>query len=478
MKPRYLGLDLGTSSLKALLIDSTGGEVASAKAEYRSVIGENTSEQNPDDWIRALREVLSQLKEKCDLSSVESVSFSGQMHGLVCIDENYQVIRNAILWNDGRSMKESEEINRHFGEKALLAMTCNISYPGFWASKLLWMKKHEKGNFRRIAHLLFPKDYLAFIMSGVLASDVSDASGSLLYDPKSHSWSRSLPSYLGLSENVLPTVMKSTAVLGTLKASIAKESGLPATAKVVIGGGDQAVGAYATGTRGDNQMFISLGTSGVVYVSKSDCPRTTNGSFHVFEAADGGYLKMGVTLSAGGSLAWLMDQVLLDPSFSAMNDLGAFRNDDPLFLPYLAGERSPIKDPLAQGCFYGLSLSSDRKAMVRSVLEGVAFSLYDCFLSLKAKGVSRAIIIGGGANSDFWCQLISNIFGIVIQKPSVNRDPSFGAALLAAKGAGFEVGDLEKDKYLEYYPNKKERKLLLAQFRRYKNLYRLTQEME
>lgn len=478
MNKYFVGIDLGTSSLKAVLTNEIGTILSSSSESYSHYISLNFSEQDPNEWVSALQRSIASLGERNDLGFVEGISFSGQMHGLVCLGKENTPIRSAILWDDERSKKESAEINMVFGEKEIMKLTGNISYPGFWGSKILWLKRNEKSQFNATKHFLFPKDYLVYAITNRIVTDVSDASGSLLLNPKSKKWSKKMLSYLGVKEEQMPQVLESQEVVGFVTKEFARISGLPTTAKVIVGGGDQAVGTFASRISEKESMMISLGTSGVVCLCQTAFPKPTNGSTHIFCSCDGRYIKMGVTLSAGASLSWLTKNVLeTEDLVEELNNLGDFSVSDPLFLPYLVGERSPIKDPNAKACFFGLRKETDRKSLIRSVMEGVGFSLYDCCLALKAHGIKKAFVTGGGSNSPFWCQFLATLFNMTIIRPFENRDPSYGAAMLAAVGTGNDLNSSEI-KGTEYYPVKKDRPTILKRFRNYKSLYLCLKALE
>ncbi len=435
----FLGVDLGTSSVKLLLADDEGRILDSASGRYPLSFPEDGwAEQSPEDWYAAVVKCVRELGVRHPLSEVRGVSFSGQMHGLVVLDAEDNVIRPAILWNDNRTAEECAFLNDEVGKKELLARTGNVAFTGFTAPKLLWMKKHEPENFARIAKIMLPKDYIAYKMSGVFASDMSDDSGTLYFDVKNGKWSAPMLELIGISEDMLPAVFPSTAAVGNVSEEFSSASGLPTSAKVVIGGGDQAVGAVGTGTVRAGTMFISLGTSGVVFAPCAGFAASTNGGMHVFRHADGGYHFMGCMLSAAGSMQWWSELVTSRSVAELLDEVDDESTGDLIFLPYLMGERSPINDPNAKGVFYGLNMSHKRKDMTKAVLEGICFGLYDCYLNILEMGASAeyARIIGGGSKSDKWVQMLSDILGLELRRINTSDGAGLGAVILAMTGCG------------------------------------------
>ncbi len=476
----YLGVDLGTSSIKVLLADENGRILGHASQSYPLFFpAENHAEQNPDDWYNGLIDCLAELNDRYDLTQVDGVSFSGQMHGLVLLDRDDLVIRPAILWNDNRTTRECAYLNQVIGREKLVEWTGNIAFTGFTAPKILWVKNNEPENFNRIARIMLPKDYLIYKMSGVFASDVSDCSGTLYFDVAGGRWSQPILEILGISQDQLPQVYQSYEVVGTVSPTFAAKTGLPPTARVVAGGGDQAVGAVGTGTVGDGRMSISLGTSGVVFVSSARYNRIESGALHSFCHADGRYHMMGVMLSAAGSNDWWVRSILRETDY-AQTDAGAAsaEADGLFFLPYLTGERSPINDPLARGCFFGMTAAHTRDDMSRAVLEGINFGLLDCYLAMKEAGASAkfARVIGGGAKSPTWLQMLSDILGLELRTINTAEGGGLGAIILAMTGCGrfatVEAGCAALIKDVDrYQPNMAENARYAAKFHRFKQLY-------
>ena len=475
----YLGIDLGTSSIKVSLADENGTIIDSESRSYPLLLPKlNWSEQNPDDWYNGMIEALKTLHIRNDLSSVASLSFSGQMHGLVLLDKYDQVIRPALLWNDSRTVEEVNYLNNVIGEDTLLKETSNIALCGFTAPKILWVKKHEEDNFNRISKIMLPKDYLAYRLSGVFASDVSDLSGTLFFDVKNRSYSAYMLDILGIREEQLPAIKDSYEVIGHVKKEYQKIIGLTQKTKVVIGGGDQAVGAVGTNTIAPGEISISLGTSGVVFAPLKSYNFDKKGQIHAFRHANGQFMFMGCTLSAMGSLKWFLEEVLHTTDFSKEISSIGEEISDILFLPYLCGERSPINDPRATGYFSNLSLFYKREDLVKAVIEGICFSLYDVYQVMINDGLTApfARVIGGGTKSPKLLQILSDIFGIPMKTITTSDGGALGAIILAMVGDGLypslevAAANLIKDKEI-YYPNEEKHRLYLKKFAEYKNLY-------
>lgn len=436
----YIGVDLGTSSVKLLLMDELGDIKKIVTKEYPIYYPHTGwSEQNPEDWYKQLMIGLEELLLDQDKSQVEGISFSGQMHGMVILDENDQVIRPAILWNDGRTQDECDYLNKEIGQEKISSYTGNMALTGFTAPKLLWVKKHEPENFEKINKVMLPKDYIAFKLSGVYSTDVSDASGTLLFDVENKLWSKEMLYIVGLTENQMPQIFESYEVVGELQESVAKELGLNSNVKIIAGGGDQAVAAVGTGTVGHGMCNVSLGTSGVVFVASKDYSEIEDNALHVFAHADGKYHFMGVTLAAAASNEWWMKNILETKDYSeeqaGYTKLG---DNNVYYLPYLMGERTPYNDPSARGTFIGMTMETTREDMTGAVLEGVAFSLRDSLEIIRKNGVEveRIRINGGGAKSLLWCRIIANVFNVEVNKINSEEGPAFGAAILATVGCG------------------------------------------
>ena len=436
----YIGIDLGTSAVKLLLLSSDGTIEKITSREYPlSFPKPGWSEQNPYDWFRQTMNGLKELLSDCDRSQVAGISFGGQMHGLVSLDGRGEVIRPAILWNDSRTTKECDYLNNVIGKEKLSEYTANISFTGFTAPKVLWLKKNEPENYSKIAKLLLPKDYLCYRLTGKFATDVSDASGTLYFDVKNRQWSKEMCEILGIKEEWLPKVYESYEAVGTLLPEIAKELGVPETVKVAAGAGDNAAAAVGTGTVGDGACNISLGTSGTLFISSAKFGVDENNALHSFAHADGSYHLMGCMLSAASCNKWWMDEIIGTKDYAKEQEAIAKLGENHVyFLPYLMGERSPHNDPLARGTFTGLTMDSTRADMTQAVLEGVAFALRDSFEVAKKLGidVKCSKICGGGAKSPLWKKMVANILNITLEVPEIEEGPSMGGAMLAAVACG------------------------------------------
>lgn len=436
----YIGVDLGTSSVKLLLMDEAGDIKSIVTREYPLFFPKpGWSEQNPEDWYSALVDGIKELTKDCNKQDIDGISFSGQMHGLVILDENDKVIRPAILWNDGRTQAECDYLNIEIGREKISEYTANMALTGFTAPKLLWVRKHEPENFARIKKIMLPKDYIAYMLSGVHCTDVSDASGMVLLDVKNKRWSKEMLDLCGLKEEQMAKVHESFEVVGTLSTKAAKELDLPETVKVIAGGGDQAVAAVGTGTVGVGKCNVSLGTSGVVFISSEKFAVDDQNALHAFCHADGKYHFMGVMLSAAASNKWWMDEIIGTKEYAKeQKDIEKLGENNVFFLPYLMGERTPHNNPNARGTFIGMTMDTTRADMTQAVLEGVAFALRDSFEITKSLGVSveRIRINGGGAKSPLWCKIIANVLNVKVDKINSEEGPAFGAAILAAVGCG------------------------------------------
>ena len=438
----YIGMDLGTSAMKLLLVDGEGKIWKTISKKYPLIIPQSGwSEQNPVDWWSACLIGLEELLEDVDKSTVAGIGVGGQMHGLVTLDENDEILRDAILWNDGRTAEETEWLNTVIGKEKLSALTANIAFAGFTAPKLLWMKKHEPENFARVRKIMLPKDYINYKLTGVHACDYSDASGMLLLDVEQKRWSKEMLDICGITEKQMPKLFESYEVIGTLKPEIAAALGLPQTVKIAAGAGDNAAAAVGTGTVGGAACNISLGTSGTVFVSSEKFGVDPNNALHAFAHADGSYHLMGCMLSAASCNKWFCEEILKTGDYAGEQ---AEITDDKLganrvyFLPYLMGERSPINDTDARGAFIGLSMDTARADMVQAVLEGVAFAIRDSFEVARSIGirVERSKLCGGGARSPLWRKIIANVLNIPLDIPQTEEGPGYGAAMLAMVGCG------------------------------------------
>ena len=442
----FIGIDLGTSAMKLLLVDEKGTILNTVSKEYPLIFPEpGWSEQNPADWWGACLIGLEELLADCDKSAVAGIGVGGQMHGLVTLDEEDEIVRDAILWNDGRTAEETEWLNTVIGKEKLSALTANIAFAGFTAPKLLWMRKHEPGDFARIAKIMLPKDFINYKLTHVHACDYSDASGMLLLDVEHKCWSREMLDICGISEAQMPRLFESYDVIGTLRPEIAAALGLSADVKVVAGAGDNAAAAVGTGTVGNGACNISLGTSGTIFISSDTFGVDPNNALHAFAHADGHYHLMGCMLSAASCNKWLCEDILKTTDYAAeqkdITDEKLGRNRV-FFLPYLMGERSPINDTDARGTFIGLSMDTTRADIVQAVLEGVAFAIRDSFEVARRIGVriDRSKLCGGGAKSPLWRRIMANVLNIPLDIPQTEEGPGYGAAMLAMVACGAYPG--------------------------------------
>ena len=436
----YIGVDLGTSAVKLIMMEKDGTIVSSVSKEYPLYFpNPGWSEQKPEDWKAAVLEGLKELVKDFDATQVAGISFGGQMHGLVVLDENDNVIRPAILWNDGRTQKETDYLNNVIGKDVLSAETANIAFAGFTAPKILWMKANEPDNFAKIKKIMLPKDYIAYVLSGVFSTDYSDASGMLLLDVKNKKWSKKMCEVCGVDESMLPKLYESYEVTGTVKPEIAKELGFTDNVKVCAGAGDNAAAAVGTGVVGDGGCNISLGTSGTVFISSAKFGVDDNNALHSFDHADGNFHLMGCMLSAASCNKWWMDEIIKTKDYAAeQTNITKLGENHVFFLPYLMGERSPHNNPDARGTFIGLTMDSTREDMTQAVLEGVAFGLRDSIEVARSLGIplTKTRICGGGAKSPLWRKMITNIMNMEVERITSEQGPGLGGAMLAAVGCG------------------------------------------
>ena len=436
----YIGVDLGTSAVKLLLMDGKGAIKNIVSKEYPlSFPKPGWSEQNPEDWYTQVMAGIKELIAGVDGNEVAGISFGGQMHGLVILDKEDNVIRPAILWNDGRTTKECEYLNGVIGKDKLSEYTANIAFAGFTAPKILWVKANEPENFAKIAKIMLPKDYIAYKLSGVHCTDVSDASGMLLFDVKNRTWSKEMCEICSVKEEQLAKIYESYETVGNILPAIADELGISKDCKIVAGAGDNAAAAVGTGTVGDGACNISLGTSGTVFISSKKFGVDSNNALHSFAHADGTYHLMGCMLSAASCNKWWMDEIIGTKDYAAeQKPIEKLGENHVFFLPYLMGERSPINDPLARATFTGLTMDSTRADMTQAVLEGVAFALRDSFEVARSLGVNieRSKICGGGAKSPLWKKIVANVLNIKIDVIESEEGPALGGAMLAAVANG------------------------------------------
>ena len=436
----YIGVDLGTSAVKLLLMEGNGTIKKIVSREYPIYFPHpGWSEQNPEDWFNQTMDGLKELLADCDRSQVAGISFGGQMHGLVILDKDDKVIRPALLWSDGRTYEECDYLNNVIGKDKLSEYTANISFTGFTAPKILWVKNKEPENFARIEKIMLPKDYIAYRLSGVHCTDVSDASGMLIFDVKNRRWSKEMLEICGIREEQLAKVYESYEAVGNVLPEIAAELDIPQTVKVVAGAGDNAAAAVGTGTVGDGMCNISLGTSGTIFISSEKFGVDKNNALHAFAHADGHYHLMGCMLSAASCNKWWMDEIIGTADYAGEQaKITRLGENHVYFLPYLMGERSPHNNPNARGTFIGMTMDTSRADMTQAVLEGVAFALRDSFEVAKSLGIhiERTKICGGGAKSPLWKKIIANVMNIKVDVIESEEGPALGGAMLAAVACG------------------------------------------
>ncbi len=431
----YIGIDLGTSSTKGLLVDVNGNILKEKSVEYSvSYPNDGWSEQEPSSWLNATKEILKALSDGIE-NEIGGVSFGGQMHGLVMLDAADNVIRPAILWNDGRTETETAWLNTEIGKAKLSELTANIAFAGFTAPKILWVKENEPENFSKIAKIMLPKDYIAYMLTGVASTDYSDASGMLLLDVKNKCWSKEMCEICSVKPEWLPKLYESYEVTGKLK----PEFGLP-NAVVTAGAGDNAAAAVGTGTVKNGDCNISLGTSGTIFISGDNFVLDGANALHAFAHATGKWHLMGCILSAASCNKWWIEQILKSDDYkgaTAESD-DILGNNSVYYLPYLMGERSPHNDVNARGAFIGMRADTTQKEMNIAVLEGVTFALHDCLEIARENGLDiRATnICGGGAKSDVWKKIIANALDLTVSSPVTEQGPAYGAAILAMVGNG------------------------------------------
>ncbi len=438
----YIGVDLGTSAVKLLLMDAEGGIKNVVSKEYPLEFPQpGWSQQNPEDWRKAVMEGIPELLQGFDGADVAGIGCGGQMHGLVVLDEKDNVIRPAILWNDGRTAKQVDYLNGVIGKEKLSALTANIAFAGFTAPKVLWMRDEEPENFAKIAKIMLPKDYVNYILTGVHACDYSDASGMLLLDVEHKCWSQEMLAICGISEDQMPKLFESFQCIGTVKPDVAKALGIGEDVKVAAGAGDNAAAAVGTGVVGEGGCNISLGTSGTVFISSKSFGVDNNNALHAFAHADGGYHLMGCMLSAASCNKWLLEDI-----FGTSDHAGeqAPITEDKLgenhvfFLPYLMGERSPINDTNARGTFIGMTMDTTRADLVQAVLEGVAYAIRDSVEVARSLGISisSSKICGGGAKSPLWKRIFANVLNAELECLESEQGPGMGGAMLAMVACG------------------------------------------
>jgi len=486
-----IGIDLGTSAVKILLVNLHGNVVQEISKSY-PLIQEQTgySEQNPEDWVdQTVSGLLDLLKNfGGDTEDIEGISFSGQMHGLVLLDENNELLRNAILWNDTRTTAQCQQIYDFVGEERLLAITKNPALEGFTLPKMLWVKEHEPELFSKVKKFVLPKDYLRYKFTGKLQMEYSDAAGTLLLDVSKKEWSTEVCELLGLDSNICPPLVYSHIEVGKITLDFSEITGLSDSTRVFAGGADNACGAIGSGILEDGKTLCSIGTSGVVLSYEASNDKDFLGKVHYFNhGAPDAFYTMGVTLAAGYSLTWFKDVFAEGESFDdLLAEVGSVPvgSNGLLFTPYLVGERTPYADAAIRASFIGMDSSHQRKNFVRSILEGITFSLNEIIEIFRQNGkqINTVISIGGGAKNEVWLQMQADIFDAEIVRLKSEQGPGMGAAMLAAYGCSWfdSLTDCAKEFLKEdkrFHPNKTNVEKYKKLFAIYQDIYDQTKDM-
>ncbi|MEK4252219.1 xylulokinase [Paenibacillus sp. FSL W7-1287] len=485
-----IGVDLGTSAVKTLLMDRNGKIAAEATRSYPLFHDRPSwSEQKPEDWVTATIEAMKEVASAAgiDASSIEGISFSGQMHGLVLLNANGEVVRPAILWNDTRTTEQCREIEQVLGD-TLLSVTRNPALEGFTLPKILWVRQHEKELFDQATIFLLPKDYVRYRLTGELHMDYSDAAGTLMLDVANKKWSKEVLSAFNLPESFCPPLVESHGLVGTLLPEVASQTGLSAETKVFAGGADNACGAIGAGILSEGLTLSSIGTSGVILSYENDKTKDFGGKVHFFNhGKEDSFYAMGVTLAAGYSLSWFKKTFAPNESFDEM--LAGIENVKPgsnglLFTPYLVGERTPHADPNIRASFIGVDGTHERIHFARAVMEGITFSLNESVDMFRQAGktVDKVVSIGGGAQNPTWLQMQADIFNATVVSLENEQGPGLGAAMLAAYGCGwFESLEACADQFVKhadsYEPNPEAVATYESLFRVYQQVYAQTKEM-
>ncbi len=483
----YIGADLGTSSLKLLLVDESGAikkEVSRNYPVYYPAAG--WSEQNPEDWWNAFKEGVKELITGFGKNDIKGVCVSGQMHGLVVLDENDKVIRPAVLWNDGRTEKQTRWLNSEIGKEKLSRLTANIAFAGFTAPKILWLKENEPENFKKIKKIMLPKDYINYKLTGVHCTDFSDASGMLLLDVKNKRWSKEMLDICEIKEEQLPKLFESYETVGNVSPQKASAIGLNQI-PVCAGAGDNAGAAIGTRTTENGRCNISIGTSGTVFVSANSFSVDENNALHSFCHSNGKYHLMGCILSAASCNKWFCEDILKTSDYKGEQqhiDDAMLGENHVYFLPYLMGERSPINDIHARGTFMGMRMDTSRRDLVLSVLEGVAFAIRDNFEIIKKQGVeiSAVTLCGGGAKSKLWQKIFANVLGVPLLISETEQGPAMGSAMLAMVATGrFETVEKCAEQLVKFkdtiMPDEKITARYEKQYAKFKEIYPSVKEL-
>lgn len=448
-----IGVDVGTSATKVVAFDTSGKVLSEYSVEYPLYQPNNGwAEQDPQDWAAAAINGLTEVIKCLNGKTVAGIGVSGQMHGLVMLDENMKPIRRSIIWCDQRTVKECDEITQKVGKERLFEITCSPALTGFTASKLMWVKNNEPDNYAKCKHMLLPKDYVRFCLAGTLYMDYSDASGTQLLDIKNRCWSKEICDALGIDASILPTLCDSCADCGNITEEMAEKIGLSEVCPVAAGAGDNASAAVGCGVVDDGDAFATIGTSGVVFAPTDEIKIDQKGRIHTFcSAVPNQWHVMGVTQAAGLSLKWIKDNLCVDISENAKKNgessyvvIDKIASETPIgsngvmYLPYLMGERTPHLDPYARGAFVGLGGANTRNDMLRATMEGVSFSLKDCLEIFAEVGVApdKTVLCGGGAKSALWRNMLTDVFATDTCTSSSTESCALGAAILAGVACG------------------------------------------
>ncbi len=487
-----LGIDLGTSGTKTVLFDKNGVAVASKTIEYPMYQPQNGwAEQDPHDWWNAAKDTTKAVIKDSGVNpkDIKGLGISGQMHGLVLLDKDGNVLRNSIIWCDGRTQEECREITDIIGEKRLIEITANPALTGFTAGKILWVRKNEPEIYSKVAHILLPKDYVRYCLTGEFATEVSDASGMNLLDIKTRKWSKEILDKLDIDENLMAKMYESCEITGTVTQDAAEETGLAAGTAVVGGAGDNAAAAVGTGVVTSGKAFTTIGTSGVVFAHSDSVTIDAGGRVHTFcSAVPGAYTVMSCTLAAGFSLKWFRDNL-----FTSETETAILMGNDPytlmdmqaetigigcdrlLYLPYLMGERSPILDSNARGVFFGLSGVHTKAHMLRAVMEGVIYSQKHCLDVLNEMGVTpnKMLACGGGGTSPLWRQMMADVYDCPVTTVVNKEGPALGVAILAGVGTGIYKSVQDGcDTVLKYNEQQLPKSDNVGSYKPYYNLYK------
>ncbi|MEN1967782.1 xylulokinase [Lentibacillus sp. N15] len=486
-----IGIDLGTSAVKLLLVNQQGEVTEEVSKEY-PLIQEKAgySEQDPHVWVEQTIAGLSDLLRNADCSkeAIEGISFSGQMHGLVLLDEHNEVLRPAILWNDTRTTEQCQQIEATVGKERLLEITKNPALEGFTLPKLLWVKENEPATYRKANTFVLPKDYLRYKLTGALHMEYSDAAGTLLLNVSDKAWSKQMCALLDLDLSLCPPLVESTAEVGTILADVARATGLQEATRVFAGGADNACGAIGSGILQDGKTLCSIGTSGVVLSYESSNDKDFQGKVHYFNhGAPNAYYTMGVTLAAGYSLSWFKDVFAKDESFKELvSEVGAVPvgSNGLLFTPYVVGERTPHADAAIRASFIGMDSSHRKRDFVRAVMEGITFSLNESLAIFRKSGkqIDTIVSTGGGTKNEDWLQMQADIFDATIIKLASEQGPGIGAAMIAAVGCGwFDTLNDCADVFLrverEFSPNRENVEQYKQLFTLYQSIYHQTKDI-